>query len=130
MKVEKQLAIFLENKPGTLAEVCKVLAKEGVNIMAVTVSDTVDHAVVRIVASDATKALHLLGEAGVLVVESDVLVIDMANTPGALAKVADKLSRAKVNIEYLYGSGSPNQKKGLVVIRTTNIKKAMQVLKS
>ena len=129
MKVEKQLAIFLENKPGTLAEVCKVLAKEGVNIMAVTVSDTVDHAVVRIVASDATKALHLLGEAGVLVVESDVLVIDLANTPGALAKVADKLSRAKVNIEYLYGSGCPGQKKGLAVIRTTNIKKAMQVLK-
>jgi len=129
MRVEKQLAIFLENKPGTLAQVCKVLAKKGVNIMAITVSDTVDHAVVRIVVNDANKALHLLGDAGVLVVESDVLVIDLPNMPGALAKIAGKLAAAKVNIEYLYGSGGQRQARGTVVIRTTNLKKARKVLK-
>ena len=128
MKVAKQLAVFLENKPGTLAQVVKVLASQGINIEAITVSDTVDHAVVRVVVSDATKALHLLGEAGVLVVESDVLVLELPNRPGALAKVAAKLAAAKVNIEYLYGSGAGPQK-GLVVIRTTNLNKAMQVLK-
>ena len=129
MKVEKQLAVFLANKPGTLAQVIQVLAKKGINIEAITVSDTVDHAVVRIVVSDATRALHLLGDAGVLVVESDVLVLELPNKPGALAKVAQKLAAAKVNIEYLYGSGSPGQQKGLVVVRTTNRRKAMQVLK-
>jgi len=129
MRVEKQLAIFLENKPGTLAQVCKVLAREGVNIQAITVSDTVDHAVVRMIVSNATKALHLLGEAGVLVVESDVLTIELPNKPGALAKVAEKLAAAKVNIEYLYGSGGPGAQKGVVVIRSTHLKKAIQVLK-
>jgi hypothetical protein len=68
-----QLAVFLENRPGALARVCEALAKAGVNIHALTVSDTVDHAVVRMVVSDATKALMLLGERGVLAFENDVL---------------------------------------------------------
>lgn len=128
MKVEKQLAIFLENKPGTLAKVTRVLAKKGINIVAITVSDTVDHAVVRMVVSDATKALHLLGDAGVLVVESEVLVVELPNKPGQLSRIAGKLAAAKVNIEYLYGSGSPNQAQGFVVIRPTDIRRAMRVL--
>jgi len=129
MKVEKQLAIFLANKPGTLAEVCKVLAREQVNIQAITVSDTMDHAVVRMVVSDAIKALHLLGDAGVLVIENDVLTIELPNKPGALAKVAEKLAAAKVNIEYLYGSGGRGRQKGVAVIRAGNPKRAMKVLK-
>jgi hypothetical protein len=129
MKVEKQLAIFLANKPGTLAQVCRVLAKERINILAMTVSDTVDHAVVRMVVSDAHRAVHLLGDAGVLVVENDVLTLELPNKPGALAQVAAKLAAAKVNIEYAYGTGVPNQNKSMVIIRTRNLKKAIQVLK-
>ena len=61
MKVEKQLSLFLENKPGTLAAVCQALADEAVNIYAISVVDAVDHAVVRMVVSDPTKAITLLG---------------------------------------------------------------------
>ena len=68
MKTVKQLALFLENKPGTLSKVCKALAAAKININAISVSDAVDHAVVRMVVSDAQTALHLLGEHGVLVV--------------------------------------------------------------
>ena len=64
MKVVKQLALFVENKPGTLASVCQALAKKRINILAISISDAVDHAVVRMVVDNATKALHLVGEHG------------------------------------------------------------------
>lgn len=129
MRIEKQLAIFLANKPGTLAQVCDVLAKKGINILALSVSDTVDHAVVRMVVSDSNAALHLLGDAGALVVENEVLAIELPNKPGALAKVARKLAKAKVNIEYAYAAVSPEQRSSLVIIRPSDVKKAMKVLK-
>src|SRR5881396_1410061 len=88
-----QLAIFLENRPGALARVCEALARAGINIHALTISDTVDHSVVRMIVSDPTKALMLLGERGVLAFENDVLCIDAANELGVLGKVADALSR-------------------------------------
>jgi hypothetical protein len=74
------------------------LAKAGVNIYALATSDTVDDTVVRMVVSDPTKALMLLGEAGVLALETDVL----PSEPGVLGKIAERLAEAKVNIEYTY----------------------------
>src|SRR6185437_6853482 len=79
LETTTQLAVFLENRPGALARVCEALAKAGINIHALTVADTVDHAVVRMIVSDPTKALMLLGERGVLAFENDVLCIDAAN---------------------------------------------------
>src|SRR6201981_618416 len=93
-----QLAVFLSNRPGTLARVCAALAEAGINIHALAISDTVDHSVVRMVVSDPTKALMLLGETGVLALENDVLLIESDNEPGTLAKIADRLSQANVNI--------------------------------
>jgi len=130
MKVVKQLAIFLANKPGTLAQVCRHLAGARINILAMTVADTVDHAVVRLVVSDPTKAIHLLGDAGVLVVESDVLAVTLRNRPGALAKVAQRLASAKVNIEYAYAAVAPTQGESMVIIRPSGLKKAMKVLRA
>jgi hypothetical protein len=123
-----QLAVFLENRPGALARVCEALAKAGVNIHALTVSDTVDHAVIRMIVSDATKALMLLGERGVLAFEKDVLCIDAANELGVLGKIADALSRAEVNIEYAYFATGPNAPKGIIVLRPSNVEKARQAL--
>src|SRR5437667_8312615 len=73
-----QLAVFLANRPGALARVCEALANAGINIYALATSDTVDHTVVRMVVSNSTKALMLLGEAGVLALETDVLTIEPA----------------------------------------------------
>lgn len=128
MDIAKQLALFLANKPGTLAEVCDELAKAKINIYALTISDTVDHSVVRMVVSDSNKALMILGEHGVLVVENDVLMIENSNKPGTLAEIAHKLSAAKINIEYAYLATSPSSKKGLAIIRANNTKKALEVL--
>lgn len=124
-----QLAVFLANRPGALARVCEALAKAKINIHALATSDTVDHSVVRMVVSDPTKALMLLGEAGVLALESDVLVIETDNKPGVLAKIAERLAESEVNIEYVYLAGSPKAAKGLIILRPSNVEKAQSVLR-
>src|SRR5437016_12930055 len=90
-----QLAVFLANRPGALARVCEELAKAGINIDALATSDTVDHTGVRMVVSDPTRALMLLGEAGVFALETDVLTVETANEPGVLAKIAQRLAEAE-----------------------------------
>jgi hypothetical protein len=129
MRIAKQLAVFLENKPGTLAGVCRELSKRGINIIALSVSDTVDHAVVRMVVSDPMRAGFLLGEHGVLVVESDVVLAEITNRPGALASIAETLAEHKVNIEYAYASAVPTAKKGMCVLRVSDAPKAVRALR-
>src|SRR2546423_12325232 len=124
-----QLAVFLANRPGTLGRVREALAKAEINIHALATSDTVDHSVVRMVVSDPTKALMLLGEAGVLALESDVLVIETDNKPGVLAKIAERLAESEVNIEYVYLAGSPKAAKGLIILRPSDVEKAQSVLR-
>src|SRR5436189_5718804 len=124
-----QLAVFLANRPGALARVCEALAKAEINIHALTTSDTADHSVVRMVVSDPTKALMLLGEAGVLALETDVLMIETANEPGVLAKIAERLAEAEGNIEYAYLAGGRGAEKGLIVLRPSDVEKAQSVLR-
>jgi hypothetical protein len=128
MQITKQLAIFLENRPGMLARVADALAEAKINIYAFTTSDTVDHTVIRMVVSDYRKALHMFEEHGTLVVEDDVLMVSGSNQPGELARMAHKLAEAKVNIEYCYSATPPESKKGLVVMRVSNPAKALKVL--
>jgi hypothetical protein len=128
LETATQLAVFLENRPGALARVCEALAKAGINIHALTVMDTVDHSVIRMIVSDPTKALMLLGERGVLAFENDVLCIDAANERGVLGKIADALSRAEVNIEYAYFATAATSPKGIIVVRPSNVEKARQAL--
>ena len=123
MEIVKQLSVFLANKPGTLAKVCEKLAAAEINIFALTISDTADHSVVRMVVSNHEK------ERGVLAVESKVLAIENNNKPGSLAKVAARLAKAKINIEYAYLATSPGTKVGLLILRVGDTKRAFKVLK-
>jgi hypothetical protein len=123
-----QLAVFLANRPGALARVCTALAQAGINIHALATSDTIDHSVVRMVVSDPTKALMLLGEAGTLAIESDVLMIEGANEPGMLGKIAERLAEANVNIEYAYLAASPNAERGLAILRPSDVDGARRAL--
>ena len=129
MEIATQLSVFLANKPGTLAAVCDELGRHRINIYALTISDTVDHAVVRMVVSDAQKTIHLLEARGVLVVENKVLMIENSNKPGSLSKIAARLAKAKINIEYAYLATAPGQKTGLLILRTGDMKKALKVLR-
>ena len=130
MKSATQLAVFLANRPGALARVCDALAKAEINIHALATSDTVDHSVVRMVVSDPTKALMLLGEAGVLALESDVLMIEAENAPGVLGKIAEELAEVDVNIEYAYLAASPKEQKGLIILRPSDVEKARHALEA
>ena len=123
-----QLAVFLANRPGALARVCEALAKAEINIYALATSDTVDHTVVRMVVSDPTKALMLLGEAGVLALETEVLSIETASEPGVLGQIAERLAEADVNIEYAYLAGGREAEKGLIILRPSDVEKARSVL--
>ena len=129
MKVVKQLSLFLENKPGRLAAVCHALAENEINIHAISISDAVDHAVVRVVVDNPSRALHLLGEHGVLVIERDVLLIASKNRPGHLADIAQKLGDHKINIEYAYAASLPAAPRGAIVLRVDHVKRACRVLR-
>ena len=128
MRVETQLSAFLENRAGVLAELAADLARHGISIRALTIANLVDHAVVRLVVSEPQKALHLLGDRGVLAVSSSVLALDMPDEAGALADMARRLGRVGVNIEYAYGSAPVGIGRGAVYLHVSDIKKARAAL--
>ena len=128
MQLTHQLALFLDNRPGTLARLCEALAEAKINIYAISTSDTVDHSVIRMVVSDTRKALLLFEERGTLVVEAEVVMVEGDNRPGGLAKIAQKLADNGVNIEYCYCATAPDAKRGLLILRLSNAKKALKLL--
>ena len=128
ISIQTQLSIFLDNRPGTLARTCQALAKEGLNILALSISDTVDHAVVRMVVNDAKKAAQVLKALHATVQEREVILMDIPNQPGALAKVAEQLAEAGINIEYAYCASSASQEIGHMVLRTNDLEATIDVL--
>ena len=128
MRVETQLSVFLENRAGVLADGAADLARHGISIRALTVANLVDHAIVRLVVSEPQKALHMLGDRGVLVVTSAVLAVDMPDEAGALASMAKRLGRAGVNIEYAYGSSPVGGGRAAVYVHVSDLRKARRAL--
>src|ERR1700757_5425236 len=102
METIKQISVFLENKPGRLANVLSALAREKVNITPLTVMDSHEHSVLRIVADDAAKTAGVIKALGTPHAETDVVLVELRNQPGALAHVCEVLAGAHVNIEYAY----------------------------
>lgn len=128
MRVERQLSLILENRPGVLADVCGDLAARKIDIRGVTIANLVDHSIVRIVVSDPGKAIHLLGAAGVLVFENEVIAVETDSKPGRLATIAKRLGKAKVNIDYLYASAPHPKGRTTVYLRVSDVKKARAAL--
>ncbi len=129
MEIATQLALFLENQPGTLAAVCDELAGANINILALTISDTVDHSVVRMIVSDTEKAMSIFEDHGTLVVENEVLLTTIDNKPGSLSRIAHQFAEAKVNIEYAYLATGQSTEQGLMVLRVSDAARALDVLK-
>src|SRR3954470_6811018 len=130
MQITKQLAIFLDNRPGTLARLADALGEAKVNIYAISTSDTVDHSVIRLVVDNYRRALDVFEARGTLVIDDDVLMIEGGNRPGSLAKIAHKLAAARINIEYAYCATPPKAKRGLLILRVRDAKKALKILNS
>jgi len=127
MQIVKQLSILMENHPGVLSELTNVLAGGNINVVALTMSDSVDQGILRMVTDDPEKANQILS--GTYDVrETDVLRVEMPNNPGSLASFSSKLGSAKINMEYIYASTGQDGKHTTVIIKVPDPKKAMEVL--
>lgn len=128
MPIQKQLSVFLPNRPGVMASACSILSEAGVNILAMAVHDTVDNAVVRIIADQPTKAVLLLEQEEFYVTEQDVVVIELENRAGALTRIAQSLAEADININYAYCTATLKQEGGCLVLRTDQPERALELL--
>ena len=129
VKMTKQLSVFLENRPGALTQICNILAEVNVNVLALSVHDTVDHAIVRLVADQYIKALLLLEQQGLYIQEQDVVVVSLDNHPGRLAKLTQKLAHADINIAYAYCTAMENQVEGCLVLKTDDPERTLELLR-
>jgi len=129
IKVEagRQISVSIQNEPGTLAELTAFLGTHDINIYALTLTGGIDHGYVRMVVSDHPKAVSAMREAGYLIFERDVVLVEIPNTPGSLAHVAAVWAKEGVNVEYTYCAGGPSVTSGLVVIRVDDTKKALSI---
>ena len=124
-----QFSVFLVNKPGVLAQVTTALATEKVNLIAVTLVDSQEHGVLRIVAEKPEEARAVLTKLNLPMTETEVLCVDLPNRPGALADVATLLGKNHININYAYvTSGAPGGRT-TGVFKVADQAKAMHVLK-
>jgi len=129
VRIHKQLSVFLENRPGALSKLCGTLAEAGINILALSVNDTVDHAVIRLIVDNNIKALMLIEQQGLYLNEQDVVVVEVGNHPGVLSEVSQRLARADINIDYAYCAATEHQREGCLVLKTDDVERTLQVLK-
>lgn len=131
MKKAKQISVSLENKPGRLAHFCGCLAERNINIIAISVAETTEQGVVRMVVDKPANALKMLNEYCPLTYsQTDVLLVELPNEVGALAKLADKLTARRININFVYGSTGLGAKKSYIVVGASNINAAAKALQS
>jgi hypothetical protein len=128
METTKQISVFLENKPGRLANVLLALAREKVNIAALTVMDSHEHSVLRFVVDDLDKTRGVLKSVGTPFAETEVLTVELRNQPGELANLCKHLGAEHINIEYAYCSSGGRNGRTIGVFKVSNASKAMRVL--
>ena len=123
-----QFSIFLVNKPGVLAAVCAELTRSRVNMIALTLVDSMEHGVLRIVCDKPEVAREVLGRTHDRWTETDVLVLELRNEPGAFASVAQLLADNHINISYAYATSGAAHGRTTAVFKVADMKKAQKVL--
>lgn len=123
-----QLSIFIENKEGKLADLTSTLAREGIDIRAMSVADTQDFGILRLIVSDSDRAINVLKEAGCVVSVTQVLAVAIPDSPGSLAKVSRVLADNHISIEYMYAFITRRQEGAYVVFRVADNTAAAQLL--
>ena len=128
MYIASQFSVFMVNKPGVLALALAEFAKVKVNIVAITMMDSVEHGVMRVVFEDPQKARDVLVHLNMPFNETEVLCVNLANKAGALATVAEKLAKGHVNISYAYCTAGAAGGRTTGVLKVSDVKKAMKLL--
>jgi hypothetical protein len=127
MKVE-QISVFLENKSGRLAEVAGVLARAGVNIRALSLADTTDFGILRLIVNDTEKAKKVLKENGFTVGKTEVLAVEVPDRPGGLANILNAMRDAGINVEYMYAFVQRSGGNAIIIFRFDELDKAISAL--
>lgn len=125
-----QLSVFLENKPGRLTAPCKVLAEAGMNILTLSLADTQQFGILRLIVRDWEKAKALLEKAGYVVKITEVVAVEVADRPGGLAKVLSVIEQLGINVEYMYAFTFRREDKAVLVFRFEDPDAAIQSLKA
>lgn len=129
MKIH-QLSLFLENRPGELTEPCRLLAEAGVNIRTLTLADTKDFGILRLIVSDWERGAQLLQEAGYVVNVTEVVAVEVPDRPGGLVELLDVFSKAGINIEYMYAFTFGHGDTAVLIFRLDNSDAAIEQLQS
>src|SRR5262245_51255896 len=128
MESVHEITAYLDNKPGRLAKICSALAQEKINIQALSVMDTPDRSVLRLVTDDLEPTRKVLTGLGTESEHREVLAVEIDNRPGALARILERLAEEHINIEYAYVAPSGAQGKALGIFHMSNPKRALQIL--
>jgi len=127
MKVE-QISIFLENKSGRLAEVTELLARSGINIRALSLADTADFGILRLILNDSEKAKKVLKENGFTVGKTEVIAVEVPDRPGGLAGILNALKGEGINVEYMYAFVQKSGENAIIIFRFDELEKAIAAL--
>jgi len=124
-----QISVFLENKSGRLADVTRTLATHGINIRALSIADTIDYGLLRLIVNDPEHATDVLTDAGFTVAKTEVLAIEVPDRPGGLAGIIGVLSAKSLNIEYMYAFVGRSGDHAIVIFRIEPVDEAIQALR-
>ena len=124
----KQISVFLENTAGRLSEVTKTIAGAGVNLRAISIADTADFGILRIIADNNEKAINALSAAGFTTRQTDVVAVEIDDKPGSLARMMELFQKSEVNIEYLYASLEGQIGKAIVIFKLQDHEKGIKIL--
>ena len=128
MHIATQFSIFMVNKPGVLAQVLGEFARAKINIIAVTMMDSVEHGVMRVIFVAPKRAREVLSKLNMPYNEAEVLCVNLTNKPGALASVAERLAKHHINISYAYCTAGAKGGRTTGVLKVADVEKAMRLL--
>ncbi len=129
MEHVEQISVFLENKAGRLAEVTRILSEAQINIRALSLADTSDFGILRLIVNDNEKAKRELKEHGFTVGKTDVLAVEVSDKPGGLHHILHILQKANVNVEYMYAFVQQSGENAVIIFRFDQIDEALKFLK-
>lgn len=127
MKVS-QLSVFIENKSGRLADVTRALADANINIRALSIADTIDYGLLRLIVNDPINAKRVLADAAFTVTLTEVIAVEVPDRPGGLAGIIDILAQAGLNIEYMYAFVGKSGENAIVIFRIERVDEAIRIL--
>ena len=128
MEAIKQISIFMENKYGRMARVAKALADANVNIRALTIAEAGDFGIVRMVVDDTDRGYKVLREEGFTVLETEVLAVEIQDSPGGLYEIANTLGMNEINVDYAYAFVTAKAERAMLILRVDDISGATRVL--